>query len=215
MRGSRLLVLGASGGVGRHLVAQAIARGHVVRVVVRSAADLPGAEVVRGEVLEPGVVREAVRGCDAVVSSLGIRRRSLFPYSALTSPPDFCSASARLVVDAMRAEGLRRIVAVSAAGVGDSAPGMNLVMRFLVGTSSIGVAYRDLAVMEGIYAESGLDWTAPRPVTLTNGPLTGRVVKVGHFGATASISRADVAHWVLDAVARPGDADRTPQIAAG
>jgi putative NADH-flavin reductase len=114
----------------------------------------------------------------------------------------------------MRAAGVPKVVAVSAAGVGDSAARMNAVMRFLVATSSIGVAYRDLAEMERVYAESGLDWCCVRPVALTNGERTGRVRTVEQFGATSWISRADVAGWMLDQVERP-IVERLPQIAGG
>jgi hypothetical protein len=149
-----------------------------------------------------------------VLSSIGLKRKSQNPWSKLTSSPDLCSASARLLVAAMRAHGIDRVVAVSAAGVGDSAPRMNRVMRGLVATSSIGVAYRDLALMEEVYAGSGLDWCCVRPVTLTEGPLTRQVREVDAFEATMAISRADVAWWMLERLeAGPGSGPRLPQIA--
>ena len=99
----------------------------------------------------------------------------------------------------------------------DSAARLNPVMRALLRGTSIGVAYRDLAVMEEVYAESGLDrvaldWCCVRPVTLTNGRLTRSVREVDHFGATMAISRADVAWWMLERVATGGE-PRRPQIA--
>jgi purine nucleoside phosphorylase len=152
-------------------------------------------------------------GAAAVLSSLGMRRRVVAnPWSALTSPADFTSAYARAVVAAMRRAGVTRVVAVSAAGVGDSAPQMNATMRFLVATSSIGAAYRDLARMEQVFADSGLDWLAPRPTRLTDGPATGRVRVIGAFGMFDAISRADVAGWMVRALDEPVGSSRTPQI---
>ncbi|MCB9687071.1 MAG: NAD(P)H-binding protein [Alphaproteobacteria bacterium] len=210
----RVLVLGATGGVGRELVTQAVERGHEVTALVRGEASLPPAvRVIRAGVLAPGALADAVRERPTVLSALGQRRAHPFPWSPLRSPPDLGARWARLLVDAARDLGRLRVVAVSAAGVGDSAPQMNVVMRGLVATSTIGVAYRDLAEMERILLGADLDVTCVRPVTLTNGPRTGRVQEVDAFGLTASISRADVAAWMLDAAAHPGREPRTPQIA--
>ncbi len=214
----KLLVLGASGGVGVHVVAQAVQAGHTVMAVVREGTpfDPPaGVTVVRDDVLREGALAAVVPGHDAVLSSLGLKRRHVWnPWSAPTSPPDLTSRAARLLVAAMSAAGVSRVVAVSAAGVGDSAPRMNPVMRGLVGWSTIGVAYRDLAEMERVYADApGIDAVCLRPVTLTNGPRTGRVREVDHFGATMRISRADVAFAMLEALG--GRFAGAPQIAGG
>jgi uncharacterized protein YbjT (DUF2867 family) len=212
----KICILGASGGVGRHLVSQAIERGHDVVALVREGTpyEAPaGARVVRGSVLEPRIYDEILPGREGVLSSLGIQRKSLNPWSALTSPPDFCSSSARLVVEGMRAHGVPRVIAVSAAGVAESEPKMTLPMRLAVAWSNVGVGYRDLAVMESIYASSGLDWCCVRPVALTDGPLTAQAHLVDHFGLTMRISRADVAHWMLQQLGEQ-ITERLPQIAA-
>jgi putative NADH-flavin reductase len=214
----KLVVLGASGGVGKHVVEQAARSGHEVTAVARAPVVVPaGVRMVRVEVLAPGSL-DVVQGHDVVLSCLGIRRaHPKNPWSKLTSPPDFCSHSARLLVDAMQRHGVKKVVAVSAAGVAESAGQMNALMRFFVATSSIGLAYRDLAVMERVYADSGLDWLCPRPVTLTDGPMRSSVVEVDRFGVTHTISRASVAGWML-AHGAPGAAvpsTRTPQIAEG
>lgn len=210
----KLAVLGASGGVGRHVVQQALQRGHDVVVLVRpnTPYDVPdGVRVVRGEVLDADLAA-LFDGRDAVLSCLGIKRRGPNPWSPLVSPPDFVSSSARRIVAAMKDVGVPRVVAISSSGVAESASGMNLVMRMLVASSNVGVAYRDLAVMEQIYADSGVDWCCVRPVTLTDGARTGEVRIVDHFGMTMSISRADVAYAMLERLAPGGD--RLPQIAA-
>jgi hypothetical protein len=113
----------------------------------------------------------------------------------------------------MHRHGVRRVIAVSAAGVGDSAPGMNWLMQFFVATSNVGVAYRDLAVMEQVYAGAGIDWCCPRPTRLTNGPLTQRVSIIDTFPMSAAISRADVAWWMLEHLDGT-DGLRTPTITA-
>lgn len=209
----RILVLGASGGVGRHVIRLALEQRQDVTVVIRRADDMDArARVLIDDVWRPGCLDAHVGGHDLVLSSLGIKRRTpANPWSALASPPDFSSRTAAALVGAMQRHGVPRVIAVSAAGVGDSAATMNAVMKFFIAASNVGVAYRDLAIMERIYAESGLDWCCPRPTRLTDGPLTRRVRIVEEFGVTAAISRADVAWGMLDQAARPTDA-RTPMI---
>jgi NAD(P)-dependent dehydrogenase (short-subunit alcohol dehydrogenase family) len=94
-------IFGASGGVGRELVEQAVARGHRVRAVVRRPAWVPcGAKpVLVDDVTDPARVAEVTRGADAVLSALGLRRRSRRnPWSPLASPPDLCARWARAMV---------------------------------------------------------------------------------------------------------------------
>jgi putative NADH-flavin reductase len=222
-----LLVLGATGGVGRHVLEGALARGHRVTTLLRPerTAQLPeGVAVVRGAIADAAALREALVGggrVDAVLSSVGMQRRHpANPWSRSISPPDLTSSTARHLVAAMSEAGVRRVIAVSAAGVGDSAARLNLVMRFFLATTMIGQAYRDLAQMEATFGESGLDWLCPRPTRLTNAPAKGQVKVVEAFGATSAIGRADVAGWMLDALEEatwPAErwGGRTPQITAG
>jgi putative NADH-flavin reductase len=214
----RIVVLGATGGCGAHVVRHAAARGHAVTAVIRPNAVFeppPGhVAVVRGDVLADGVIARAMDGHDAVISCLGIRRRfPRNPWSRLLSPPDLVARTTRSIIAAASASGLSRVLQISAAGVADSAPLMNWVMRFLVKRSKIGVAYRDLAVAEDHLATSTLDWTAVRPVTLSPGKPK-RVITVPRFGLTALISREAVALWLLDHLASD-PTSRTPMIAHG
>jgi hypothetical protein len=104
------------------------------------------------------------------------------------------------------------MVWVSAAGVGDSASAMNGVMRFLVDTSTIGIAYRDLHVAEQVYAASALDWHACRPVALTDRPARRPARIVEKFGINGFISREAVAAWMLDRAEKGDLVPRTPMI---
>jgi uncharacterized protein YbjT (DUF2867 family) len=213
-----LLVLGASGSCGRWLCCLARERGHHVRALVRPATpfDAPaGVEVVRGEVLETGVLDRAVEGCDAVLSALGIKRTTpMNPWSALASPSDLTTRVARRLTEVMPRHGIRRVIAISAAGVRESIREVHPVIRWMIGHSNMTASYEDLAGMEAVLAESGLDWMAVRPTTLTDGPPSGSVHPVDRYGLLYRVSRGDVATWMLDAVeASEPFEDRTPMIA--
>lgn len=210
----KVLVLGASGGVGRHLVERAAAAGHAVTAVARSGLAVPsGVNVVVGDVGKPGVLADAVRGQDVVLSALGIRRVSQAnPWSPLASPADFTTRTAESLVAAMKQHGVKRVIAVSAAGVGDSRPGLNLMMRFFIRYTNIGANYRDLEDMERVYAASGLDWCCVRPTGLKDGPAVGRTRTLPAFHFNAWISRAEVADWMVRHVEADLSQSRTPLI---
>ena len=202
----KLLVLGASGATGGWLTRLAAQAEHEVTALVRPGSSfVPPASVrlIRGEVLDPATLASALEGQGAVASCLGIRRASKAPWSALLSPPDFMTRVSALLVPAMNHAGVRRVVAISAGGVAESITQCSGVIRWMAGAGSVGAAYRDLAEMERQLSASRLDWLAIRPVTLMNGPPTGFAARVDRYGLFSIVRRADVAAWMLGALAKP------------
>jgi hypothetical protein len=145
-----------------------------------------------------------------VLSGLG-------PHS--NSDAGIASAGMPAIVAAMRATGVRRIVAVSAAPVGTVPtrgrpnppkhdPGDGFFMRYLlsyVANVRLGKVFADLAEMEDILRESGLDWTVVRPPQLTGKPFTGtyRTAYGQNLRGGLSVPRADVAHLMLHVLGQP------------
>ena len=115
----------------------------------------------------------------------------------------------------MKRAGLTRVSVISAAGVADSRPAANMVIRFLIATSNVGVAYADLERAELILRGSGLDWQAVRPTTLSNRRGSGKARITSTYPATASIPRADVAAFMLAELEAAGFSSRTPMITSG
>jgi putative NADH-flavin reductase len=213
----RLTIFAATGGIGRHLLDQAVAAGHDVTAVARNPKNLPSragqVRVVTADlaVADPAVLASAVDGADAVLSGLGPRN----PRTEV----GIASRGTRAIVAAMQASHVRRIVVVSAAPVGTvpSArrpnppkhdPGDGFFMRYL-GAPLAGTMFRahyaDLALMEDILRDSGLDWTISRPPKLTDRPLTGvyRTAYGQNVRGGWTVSRADVAHHMLHVLDQP------------
>ena len=114
---TKILVLGATGATGRLIVSQALARGYDVTVLVRSAekaSDLKETKVIVGDARDEIVLRQAVKGRDAVVSALGT---SVSPFRQVT----LLSTATRGLVSAMKAEQVSRLVCITGLGAGDSA----------------------------------------------------------------------------------------------
>ncbi|GHH78414.1 NADH-flavin reductase [Streptomyces sulfonofaciens] len=205
----KLTVFGATGGIGREIVRQALATGHEVTAVVRDPARLTvrgdALEVFRADLRDPEAVRPAVAGREAVLSGLGARTRGDAGIAAELT---------RTVLAAMAAEGVRRLVVVSGAPVGPRPTGapepfvdramISLVKAFLRDV------YADLAAMERALAESATDWTSVRPPKLTDKPLTGvyRTVVGGTPRRGRTIGRPDVAHAMLTALSDPATVRR-------
>ena len=209
----KLTIIAATGGVGRELLQQAVAAGHDVTAVARNPGKL--SRQVRALTADlaapdPAALQSAVAGADAVLSGLG-------PHS--NSDAGIASAGTPAVVAAMKAAGVRRIVAISAAPVSTVPtpsrpsppkhdPGDGFFMRHLlshIANARLGKVFADLAQMEDILAESGLDWTVIRPPQLTRKPLTGtyRTAYGQNLKGGLSVSRADVAHLMLRVLGQP------------
>ena len=206
LKGMRLLVLGASGACGRWLASLAASHGHQVTALVRPSATFEAAsniQVRRGDPMDSAVLAGAVAGQDAVASCIGIRRAAKWPWAPLRSPADLTERVTTALVPAMQRAGVRRLVAISAGGVGDSNKQLTPFVRWMLSRGTIGVSYADLARMEAMLAASDLDWLAVRPVTLKGGNPTGRAGPISRFRFFSTIRRGDVSAWMLSALEQP------------
>src|SRR6266545_4099862 len=194
-----LLVMGASRGIGLETVRQALAAGHRVRAFARGAtaihSDQPDLEKVAADALDAAAVTKALEGADAVIQSLGA---SHGPQTILSGTTIFSSAT-RILIDAMRATGVRRLVAVTGLGAGDSRGHGGFLYDALVFPFVLKRIYDDKDVQEQMIKASGLEWTIARPGLLTNGPLTGhaRALSERQDWRFGSVSRADVASFLV------------------
>lgn len=201
----KLAVLGASGRIGQWVVKLAASEGHAVSVILRHTSSFsgdPGIAVFRGDLTDPSFLETAVNGHDAVVSCVGLRRDGLSPFARLLSPADLTTRLASSLTRAMESRNVRRVVVISAGGVGDSFAKLTWPVQRLVTAGNVAVAYRDLAGMEARFAASSLDWLAVRPVTLMPGSPRGRARPVDSYDLFSTVRRSDVATWVVAAAKR-------------
>ena len=189
----RLLILGATGPTGRNLVDQALGAGHEVTALARNASRLtvahPRLAVVAGDATDARTLEGTMGGKDAVLSALGAG-------NSLRS--QIASRAMAALIPAMRAQALKRVIFLSAFGVGASFEQASLLQRLAYRTM-LRQIFANKAKADAMLRASGLDWTLVYPTLLTNGARTGRY-RVGErleMRGMASISRADVAAFML------------------
>jgi uncharacterized protein YbjT (DUF2867 family) len=221
----RLTVLGATGGVGRRLLAQALAAGHDVTAVARRPEAVPiPADSHRLRVVgvdlgsaEASTLVTALEGSDAVLSAVGPTGRSGTGIAARATAT---------VVASMVAADVQRLVVVSAAPVGGLTPagqpavrdpGDDRLTRWVLGPvirRLLAEVYADLAAMEDVLRASDRAWTAIRPPRLTDGPSRPyRTAVDRNLPGGRLISRVDLAQEMLAILDRSETFGRTLGIA--
>ncbi|MGC1177623.1 MAG: SDR family oxidoreductase [Methyloceanibacter sp.] len=196
---AKVLVIGASRGIGLETVKSALRVGHSLRALARSAARIPiqnaGLDKVSGNALDSDTIRKALQDVEAVIQTLGV---DVSPWAVFERTTLF-SQSTRILVDAMKAAGVKRLIAVTGLGAGDSRGHGGFLYDAVAFPLLLKRVYDDKDMQERIIKSSGLDWTIVRPGLLTNRPTTGRyrvltAPKDWRFGV---VSRADVADFLV------------------
>ena len=198
----RVLIVGASKGIGLETTRQALEAGFNVRALARSAAAIslsnPKLEKVRGDALNHRDVEAALAGVDAVVVTLGVGLGELF------RPVHLFSDATRVLIAAMETQAVKRLICVTGFGAGDSHASISCLQRvpFQI---VFGHAYDDKSRQEQLIKESPLDWTIARPGVLTGGPRTGRyqVLREPSIWRNGIISRSDVAEFLVRQIEDP------------
>ena len=190
-----ILIVGATRGIGRHVLEHALASGHSVTALVRDpqrlATQHERLRVVKGDILDANSVAVAMDGQNAVCCSIGVK----VPWPIIT----VFSEGTKNLLRAMKQAGVKRLICVTGIGAGDSRGHGGLfydcVFYPLVGWP----IYADKDRQESLIRASDVDWTIVRPGFLTNGPMTKSYRALTNLtGVTAGwISRADVAHFML------------------
>lgn len=215
----KITIVAATGGVGRHILAQAVDAGHDVTAVARNPAKLPAdiladkaARAVAADLAtpDPQVLESAVAGADAVLSALG-------PHS--NADAGIAAPGTVAIVTAMRAAGVRRIVAISAVPVATTPspghpdpskhdPGDGFFIRHLWR------ADRQGAVRQGL-RRPGREWRMCCAIPASTGPSCGAAThrqavhqhlphrRRAERPLRRSVPRADVAHCMLAVLGQP------------
>ncbi|MDX3224884.1 NAD(P)-binding oxidoreductase [Streptomyces sp. ME19-01-6] len=197
----KLLILGATGPTGRHVIDMALRSGDSVTAFVRNPAALDDladkVTPVSGDATSLRDVSSAAVGHDAIVSALGrgnsVRADGLFTRASTA------------VIGAAGEAGVSRLVWLSSFGVGHTFAWSSGPQKLIYSTLLRSI-YADKEIADESIRSSGLDWTVVYPTRLTHGPAKGtfRADDRLPMKGNPTISRADVAAFIHH-VARGGE----------
>ena len=191
-----ILIVGATRGIGRQLLEQALTVGHTVTALVRNphkfAAQRERLRIMKGDILDSESVGLAMAGQDAVCCTIGVK----VPWIRVT----LFSEGTKNLLQAMKRTGVTRLICVTGIGAGDSKGHGGFLYDSLFLPFLLRTIYADKDRQESLIQASDVDWTIVRPGFLTNGPLTENYrILTNMTGVIAGrISRADVAHFMLN-----------------
>ena len=200
-----ILIMGATSGIGKRALEEALRRDIPVRAFGRSAANMEPRSLVEpvvGDAKSSEDVARALKGVRAVVYALGITER----LSMLWEEETLFSETTHILLDEMAKAEVSRLVVVTGFGAGRSSEAMSWIER--TGHRAVlGKPYADKGRQEAMICASDVDWTIVRPVILTNGARseTYRVLREPSEWRNGMISRASVAHYLIDAVEKDLD----------
>jgi putative NADH-flavin reductase len=194
MSTQKVLIIGATGPAGKILVEQTLAEGHSVTALVRNPEKLTinhdRLQVLQGDALDAEAVQRAVQGQDAVFV--------LISPPSLDKPSTVSSEATRTIVAAMEQAGVRRLVCVTALGLGNSKQNGNFLYNRLILPLVLKHVIVDKARQEEAIVASNLDWTIIRPARLTDEPARGEYLVLADApGKVNKMARSDLAAAML------------------
>lgn len=163
----KFLVLGATGRTGQHIVEQGFAKGHEITALVRDPSKVTprdGLTLVKGTPTDAVAVASAAEGTDAILVALNNPRTSDAPWAKPVTTDKVLTKVAENIV----ALGKKRVVFLSAIGVGDSFDDTAWFMRFMIKRTNMKYAYNDHNTAEQTFRASQTDWTLVRAMGLSN-----------------------------------------------
>jgi putative NADH-flavin reductase len=210
----KILLLGATGAVGKLVLDQLLREGHHVTAMVRNASLVqmahPRFNLVQGEATVGTDIERFLAGQDAVISTIGA------PTNKKTT---LRTDVATNLAAGMNKHGVGRLVWLDAAGVGSS---KKFVQRssFIFGRILMPMfldrMYEDAAVADSIIEKSGCEWVIVRPMSFSYGPKAEKITVVTDMTLTVPlrlrISRADVASFLVEQLVKDEYVGKMPVI---
>ncbi len=191
----KIALFGATRGIGKEILLQSIERGHSVTALVRDASKLDvscaNLNVVQGDVLNLKAVIKTLEGNEVAMVALGGK-------PGQSQRP--CAEGTKNILAGMKLHGIKRIIAVTSLGVGDSRGQAGFFFEKILVPLLLKAEFADKELQERYISDSKLEYVIARPSGLTNKPASHNyhAGKILSGSVTKTVPRADVAHFCLE-----------------
>jgi len=204
-----VIVFGATGTIGKHVIEQALEQGHNVTAFCRtpeklSAFQHPQLSIALGDVLQPEKVTQAIKGQEAVIVVLGSGKKRTGTIR---------SQGTKNIIEAMQAHDIKRLICQTTLGAGESRGNLNFFWKYIMFGWFLKEVFLDHELQEKIVMESNLEWTIVRPGAFSDGAHTGNYrhgFAYNDRNVKLKISRADVADFLLKQMQSTSYLHQTP-----
>lgn len=192
----KIIIFGATGTIGKHLVEQSLGKGYEVLAFSRNKDNLnkfnhPSLIKIEGDVLNPKDVQNAIKDQEVIIIVLG---------SGSNRKSRVRSEGTKNIIETMKINGVKRLICQSTLGAGESTGNLNFFWKNIMFGWFLKQLFLDHELQEEYVRNSGLDWTIVRPAAFTDGEKKENY-RHGFSSIDKSvklkISRADVADFIL------------------
>jgi len=168
----RILLLGATKGLGKEILKEALSLGFEINCLVRNAKKFPieqnNIRVFEGDATSSIDLENAVQDSKIIISTLNVMRKNLFPWSNITNDKNTISKSSKNIIEISKRKKVKHLISVSAWGVNESLDHIPIWFKLLIKNSNLKYPYIDHGKSEKLLVNSNLNWTILRPSALVN-----------------------------------------------
>ena len=168
----RILLLGATKGLGKEILKEALSLGFEINCLVRNAKKFPieqnNIRVFEGDATSSIDLENAVQDSKIIISTLNVMRKNLFPWSNITNDKNTISKSSKNIIDISKRKKIKHLISISAWGVNESLDHIPIWFKLLIKNSNLKYPYIDHGKSEKLLVNSNLNWTILRPSALVN-----------------------------------------------
>ena len=168
----RILLLGATKGLGKEILKEALSLGFEINCLVRNTKKFPveqnNIRVFEGDATSSIDLENAVQDSKIIISTLNVMRKNLFPWSNITNDKNTISKSSKNIIEISKRKKVKHLISVSAWGVNESLDQIPIWFKLLIKNSNLKYPYIDHGKSEKLLVNSNLNWTILRPSALVN-----------------------------------------------
>lgn len=197
----KVAIFGSTGLVGRNTLEKALEKGHQVSVLVRNSKKVKihhsNLNVIEGSVLDQDAVNDFLKDREAVIQTLGYNGNP-------KKPTTFTTDATKVIINGMKENGVKRLIAISVVGVGDSKHfrySFFIRMVFPIMMRMLKNVIDDKNLMEPEIMATDLDWTIVRASAVSDKPAIGiSTVTLDGKGLKLSINVGNLADFLVNQV---------------